>query len=77
MPLTEEELDKEEARIPKLADRAFREAFERALANGHPVTVLQGNEIVQITKYGGRKVIEVLPERKPGALALQWRCQLR
>lgn len=77
MPLTDEELDLEEARIPELAALAIRDAFERALASGHPVTVLQGHEIVQITKDGGRKVIEVLPERKPSALALQRRWQLR
>ena len=65
MPLTEEELDRLEAQIPELSRRAFREAFEQALASGHPVTILDGNEVVQLTKDGGRTVIEVLPEREP------------
>ena len=70
MPLTDEELDELEAQIPELSRRAFREAFERALASGYPVTVLEGREVVQITKDGGRTVIEVLPEREP--VAFDW-----
>ena len=65
MPLTEEELDRLEAQIPELSRRAFREAFEQALASGHPVTILEGREVVQITKDGGRNVIAVLPEQEP------------
>jgi hypothetical protein len=57
MPLSEEELDRLEAQIPELSRRAFREAFEQAMASGHPVTVLDGDEIVQITRDGERRVI--------------------
>ena len=57
MPLTEEELDELEAQIPELSRKAFREAFEQALASGHPVTILDGNEVVQITQSGERRVI--------------------
>ena len=62
MPLTEEEITRLETQIPEWSRRAFREAFERALASGHPVTVLEGREVVQLTKDGGRTVIDVLPE---------------
>ncbi len=67
MLLTEEDLNQQEARIPLLADRAFREAFARALATGQPVTVLQGNEVVRITQDGAREVVERLPTRLPVA----------
>jgi hypothetical protein len=73
MPLTEEEIDRLEAQIPEWSRRAFREAFERALASGHPVTVLEGYEIVELTKDGGRRVVGVLPEEQRGQVVLQQR----
>ncbi len=73
MPLTEEEIDELEAQIPELAQQAFRAAFERALACGYPVTVLEGYKIVERTKDGGRKVVGVLPEEQRSKVVLQRR----
>lgn len=58
MPLTEEEIAQLEARIPELSRRVFREAYQQALASGHPVTVLIGSTVMRITAEGTQEIVE-------------------
>ncbi|QDK80719.1 hypothetical protein EXU85_19745 [Spirosoma sp. KCTC 42546] len=54
MKLSDQEIDRREQQIPELAGKATRQAYERAVASGHPVTVVIGDELVrvQITPEG-------------------------
>jgi hypothetical protein len=58
--MTEEELNREEAKIPELAVKALQEAQQTALASGHPVVVVIDGELVRISKEG-REVIKKIP----------------
>lgn len=48
MELTEQEINRREELIPDQAGQATRQAYERAVASGHPVTVVIGDEIVRV-----------------------------
>ena len=58
--LTDEDYERFEEQIPALAERATREAYERALQSGFPVTILVGNSIVQVTTNGDIKELKKL-----------------
>ena len=60
--LTEEDYDRFDEQLPALAEQATREAYERALQSGLPVTVLLGTSIVEVTLDGGIREIKKLPE---------------
>ncbi|CAN5592452.1 hypothetical protein BH09BAC4_BH09BAC4_50050 [soil metagenome] len=64
IPLTDEDYERFEEQIPALAERATREAYERALQSGLPVTILVGNSIVQITANGDIKELKKLSEAR-------------
>ena len=48
MELTEQEIIRGEEQIPEQAGQATRQAYQRAVASGHPVTVVIGDEIVRV-----------------------------
>ena len=64
IPLTDEDYERFEEQIPALAELATREAYERALQSGFPVTILVGNSIVQIMANGDIKELKKLPEAR-------------
>lgn len=64
IPLTDEDYERFEEQIPALAELATREAYERALQSGFPVTILVGNSIVQVTANGDIKEIKKLLESR-------------
>ena len=64
IPLTDEDYERFEEQIPALAEQATREAYERALQSGFPVTILVGNTIVQVTANGDIKELKKLPETR-------------
>ena len=64
IPLTDEDYERFEEQIPALAERATREAYERAIQSGLPVTILIGNTIVQVLANGLIKEIKKLPETR-------------
>lgn len=82
-PLSEEEFfARLEEAIPELSRLAFRMAYERALASGQPVTILEGDEIVEVTNAGERRVTGRLPappaDRKKYAFREgQWKFRIR
>ena len=61
IPLTDEDYERFEERIPALAEQATREAYERALQSGHPVAITLGNNVVEVTLDGAINVIKKLP----------------
>ncbi len=63
-PLTDDDYERFEEQIPALAERATREAYERALQSGLPVTILVGNSIVEVTLDGTVKEIKKLPQSR-------------
>ena len=60
IPITDEDYERFEEQIPALAERATREAYERALQSGLPVAILVGNSIVETTANGDIKELEKL-----------------
>ena len=48
MELDEQEINRLEEQIPDQAGQATHQAYERAVASGHPVTVVIGGEIVRV-----------------------------
>lgn len=61
IPLSEEDYERFEEQIPALAERATREAYERALQAGLPVAVTIGNSVVEVKKDGSIRKIKRLP----------------
>ncbi|MCA8910115.1 MAG: hypothetical protein KDB82_00300 [Planctomycetes bacterium] len=47
-----------EKKIPELALKAFREAFEKAKASGRPYAMVDGDELVLIHPDGRREVLK-------------------
>ncbi|SOD80291.1 hypothetical protein SAMN06269250_1328 [Spirosoma fluviale] len=64
IPLTDEDYERFEEQLPALAEQATREAYERALQSGLPVTILVGNIIVQVTANGGITELKKLPDTR-------------
>ena len=64
IPLTDDDYERFEEQIPALAERATREAYERALQSGLPVTILVGNTIVQVLANGDIKELKKLPDAR-------------
>ncbi len=60
MVLTEKNIDFLENQIPELAELALQQAYWQTLSSGNSVTVLEDNEIVEISPEGNRKVIKTL-----------------
>ncbi len=58
MELSEKAIDYLETQIPELAELALRKAYWQTLASGNSVTVLENDEIVEISPEGTRKVIK-------------------
>ncbi len=58
MELSEKAIDYLETQIPELAELALRRAYWQTLASGNSVTVLENDEIVEISPEGTRKVIK-------------------
>ena len=53
MELTEQEIDRREEQIPEQTGQATRQAYQRAVKSGYPVTVVIGNEIVKVQTIAG------------------------
>jgi hypothetical protein len=47
-----------EQKIPGLALKAFREAFQKAKASGRPYAMVDGDELVRIHPDGRREVLK-------------------
>jgi hypothetical protein len=60
MVLSEKNIDFLENQIPDLAELALQQAYWQTLSSGNSVTVLEDNEIVEISPEGNRKVIKTL-----------------
>jgi hypothetical protein len=58
MVLSEKNIDFLENQIPDLAELALQQAYWQTLSSGNSVTVLEDNEIVEISPEGNRKVIK-------------------
>ena len=61
--MTEEEMIREEERIPELAVLALNAAHQRARASGRPVVMLIGRTLVRVTGEH-REVLKELPPRQ-------------
>jgi hypothetical protein len=57
---SEKNIDFLENQIPELAELALQQAYWQTLSSGNSVTVLEDNEIVEISPEGNRKVIKTL-----------------
>ena len=64
IPLTDEDYERFEEQIPALAERATREAYERALQSGLPVAITLGNSIVEVKLDGSVREIKKLPSTR-------------
>lgn len=62
----EKMLDEEDAKIPELARIATREAYERALASGSSVLIIQDNELRKVAPDGS---YEVIKKFRPGFIS--------
>lgn len=62
MELSEDAITFLENQIPILAETASTQAFWQTLASGNVATILQGNEIVEISPDGTRRVIKTIPQ---------------
>jgi hypothetical protein len=58
MKLSDKAIDYLETQIPELAELALKKAYWQTLASGNSVTVLENDEIVEISPEGTRKVIK-------------------
>ncbi len=62
--MTELEISAAEADVPQQALRALRAASQRVRADGRPVVVLQGRQLVRFAHPAARAVVlRALPER--------------
>lgn len=64
MVLSEENIDFLENQIPELAEFALQQAYWQALSSGNVVTVLENNEIIEISPDGKRRVIRVIKRQE-------------
>ena len=62
--MDEKTIDFLEKHIPEMAEAAVTEAYWAALASGHKVLEIVGNNLVETSPDGTKKVIESLPPRK-------------
>jgi hypothetical protein len=60
MTMADENIDFLETQIPDLAELAFQQAYWHNLSSGNTVTVLENDEIVEISPDGKKKVIKTL-----------------
>jgi hypothetical protein len=60
MILSEKNIDFLENQIPELAELALQQAYWQTLSSGNSVTVLEDNEIIEISPEGSKKVIKTL-----------------
>jgi hypothetical protein len=58
--MADENIDFLETQIPDLAELAFQQAYWHNLSSGNTVTVLENDEIVEISPDGKKKVIKTL-----------------
>ena len=65
MELSEKAIDYLETQIPEMAELALRQAYWQTLASGNSVTVLENDEIVEISPEGTRKVIKKIQRTSP------------
>ena len=64
MVLSEENIDFLENQIPELAELALQQAYWQTLSSGNVVTVLENNEIIEISPDGKRQVIRTIKRQK-------------
>lgn len=60
MVLSEENIDFLENQIPELAELALQQAYWQTLSAGNVVTVLENNEIIEISPDGKRRVLRAI-----------------
>ena len=60
MVLSEENIDFLENQIPELAELALQQAYWQTLSSGNVVTVLENNEIIEISPDGKRRVLRAI-----------------
>jgi hypothetical protein len=64
MVLSEENIDFLENQIPELAELALQQAYWQTLSSGNVVTVLENNEIIEISPDGKRRVIRAIKRQE-------------
>lgn len=64
MVLSEENIDFLENQIPELAELALQQAYWQTLSSGNVVTVLENNEIIEISPDGKRQVIRTIKRQE-------------
>ena len=60
MALTEKEITFLESHIPELTEKATQRAYYQTLAAGHKVVISDGDQIVEVSPDGSRRVIKHL-----------------
>ena len=60
MVLSEENIDFLENQIPELAELALQQAYWQTLSSGNVVTVIENNEIIEISPDGKRRVLRAI-----------------
>ena len=64
MILSEENIDFLENQIPELAELALQQAYWQTLSSGNIVTVLENNEIIEISPDGKRRVLRAIKRQE-------------
>jgi hypothetical protein len=64
MKMSDENIDFLETQIPDLAEMAFQQAYWHNLSSGNTVTVLENNDIIEISPDGKKRVIKTLPRQE-------------
>lgn len=65
MELGEEAIQHLEAHLPELFAAAVTQAYQAALAAGHTVLQREGDDLVEVSPDGSRRVIKPLPPLVP------------
>jgi hypothetical protein len=64
MKMSDENIDFLETQIPDLAEMAFQQAYWHNLSSGNTVTVLENDNLVEISPDGKKRVIKTLPRQE-------------
>lgn len=64
MVLSEENIDFLENQIPELAELALQQAYWQTLSSGNVVTVLEDNEIIEISPDGKQRVLRAIERQE-------------
>jgi hypothetical protein len=60
MKMSDENIDFLETQIPDLAELAFQQAYWHNLSSGNTVTILENDNIVEISPDGKKRIIKTL-----------------